>query len=138
LCNDEAVLNAKEPIIWKTSICTNLSPSTALAVVREYAQNSGADVKTGGNRSVTARSGSRLTYRMFGIFAGPQRYPLHWTATAEAKDGGSHVGISFASDEGWYLFRINAAKASCLQRFEMIARQIELALRNQRSSPSHR
>lgn len=52
--------------------------------------------------------GSRFGFRMLGFLAPPAWVPMRLTASVTAAEGGSRLDLEAASDEGWYLGRVDS------------------------------
>lgn len=66
----------------------------------------GGELLESGNGDLRAKFGSRLSLRLWGLLT-PKDLPAIMVVTFREDRNGLEIEASLASDEGWYLFRLN-------------------------------
>lgn len=72
------------------------------------------------DRTLLARSGSRLAYRLMGARLSGQDLPMRLRLELEPMVGESLVKVTTSSDQGWYLFSTSLAENAYRTRFDRL------------------
>ena len=115
------------PITATAAFVSDLDPGEALARLRQIPFGTRLTLEQPTTSALVVRSGSRLRYRLLGVWMDGRHLPMRLRFDAEPAPGGTSIRLTMTSDEGWYLVQTSLGKAAYGNRFAQLLRTIEAA-----------
>ena len=108
---------AAEPITISTTLISVAPTDEVLAQLLQLAWGPSARVAQPDSRTLHVSSGSRLRYRLLGVWSGSEHLPLKATLQLDSRDGDTAVLFTLTSNAGWYLMQTPMGRDAYQARF---------------------
>jgi len=106
-----------EPITLTTTLTSAAPADEVLAQLRHLAWGPSARVEQPDSKTLHVSSGSKLRYRLLGVWSGSEHLPLKATLQLDPREGDTAVRFTLTSNAGWYLMQTPLGRDAYQARF---------------------
>jgi hypothetical protein len=108
---------AAQPITISTTLTSIAPTDEVLAQLHQLAWGPSARLEQPDSRTLHVSSGSKLRYRLLGVWSGSERLPLKATLQLDSREGDTAVRFTLTSNAGWYLMQTPLGRDAYQARF---------------------
>ena len=111
---------AAAPITLTTTLTSAAPADEVLPQLRQLTWGPSARVEQPDSRTLHVSSGSKLRYRLLGVWSGSEHLPLKATLQLDPREGDTAVRFTLTSNAGWYLMQTPLGRDAYQARFNEI------------------